>query len=559
MPRFDYTEYFQYKHKNGHQKHYVEDEDLTNAVTVFLEWTKSYDLLFTGQLKSSYDYVNFSFIHEADRHFFFERIECLLKVGIPRHSMNHYKQIEPKPILGSLYALLETNGKAYDSEQRRYHLSFPGKGCQEVYRLLFHPLLIYFPMNDLVVLRRVDFCIDTRSGADKNTISQSFTFFQGKQVLIEKEHRFPRSISVQDDPKRGNLCYIKPEKSPYVIRVYTTLEESEKVRFEMEINQSNLNRANMCWAKQKPKDLFIEILNLVLKHLIKVAICPLTQDLHTRGKKQIEKILTNFSQATVKNLIKASVPTIEIKDEKSQTIMLQNHEGYPCYLAIFRKSFAVMHDRNLILPTKKTLPSEMLLKFSILELLNVIGWPNTRHYQRKFISQIISLEKISITVENKNKRIFCPLIKISVINKKEGLIELKLDLFVFKSLWDTIPMHETFYKESVENYLNFFGKSENKEMIPSFLYSLLSQSYASTYEPIIYDGYFPKNVKSAKHVLQVLTWIFEIDYVTRKFISTKGVISLKTNKKIIYKSGQGSFEINTERDRKPKKNDKKSI
>lgn len=185
MSGFNYGEYFRYTTRNDYQKRYVEDKDLTNAVKVFSEWTKSYNLLFTGQLRTSYDYISFSFPAEVDRHFFLQRITYLLGIPIPGHSKNKYGQIDPKPIKGSVYALLENNGKAFDSEQCRHNLSFPGKGCQEVSRLLFHPLLMYFPMNNLVALRRVDFCIDTRSDADKNTISQSFTFFQGKQVVVE--------------------------------------------------------------------------------------------------------------------------------------------------------------------------------------------------------------------------------------------------------------------------------------------------------------------------------------------------------------------------------------
>lgn len=499
-----------------------------------------------GENSIGFDYITFSFLTETVLNNFLTRIESFLKIKVVVHYFDVYRKLTTKVEKGTTYAIYDSNlnmGKG-----RRYFLSFPGEGCQAVFSVLFEPQLVEYMKKGSVELKRIDIRIDTRTSVNyqvsaiKKTIYEYYTSFLAEQRKMEEQTNKNRLLRYTSSNEEGEIIYIEPKQLNSRVRIYTAQSNTENVRCELELRTAKLKELQKLWAKSDSKKFLQIILSLLDKQVDLIAFSDLTKNLVKIGKKQIKHWILNLKLAN-----KASILNIKVKNNKEEEFLLQDKSFYPVYLAIFQKSCTQLKLSEPDFQNNKSNSNIIYLHITFKKLLEVIGWPQTRHYERKLVSGLISLEAISFVIESKKDRSFSSLITNSFIDKTNRYTNLSINLSVFYDLSDTIALEETFYKTSVENYTSFFKKSSSQ--LPSFFYPLLAQSYTSLNRHVVYSGTIPRNAESINHLEKVLMWLFQTDYLKRDFIKKPAIVQSYSRTTIIYSTEVGSLQINIQRNR----------
>jgi hypothetical protein len=491
------------------------------------------------------DYISFTLKSEQDQKELLGLIQVYFDVHIPIYTFDPYGRIINEPEKGSLYVVFSHNNKSFNN--RLYHLAFPGIRSQSIANLLFEDSILSYCKQKLVVLKRLDYLIETASGAMKSHILSYFTEFFEYQSEQEFLNNNRRSVETTSNDK-GLISYIVPKTGKYRLRFYTSESSFNQLRSELELRTGLLQKPTDLWLSNNPQGFLLELLLLFTKEIESIVKVPLTLALKTTGIKMLKEWTLSLKPINSHRAANLHIEACHlISNSNNQEFYLHLHSVYPTFLALYQKSFSYIQLSN-----KEKSKEFLELSFSILELLESIGWPKTRHYQRKIIECLISLEKVSLLLETKNFRTFSPLISKSVIDKKNLKIDLIINIKVFNFICDKmVPISEDFYKVSIENYLKSFNVE--KRFIPDYLYVLISQTYTSLYRPVTYSGNSIKNTKSLNHLIKVVFWLFQDEYVKRDLVNPEALSTTKSEGKITFHVENSSFQINARRDRVSKK------
>lgn len=495
------------------------------------------------------DYLTITFKTDAGRENFFMRLEYLLELKIPKHTMGLYRKVQPTPKTDCLYSLFETNGRV--GANCLYELSFPGEKAQIIIQLFFTPYILESARQHGASLKRFDLCLDT--SYNEENLPEAFSSFQAQQKNYEMKQKSPRTMKYTYSDL-GEILYIEPKQVNYKIRIYAKKkkaqssqsvrsEKAQSVRCELELRTSSLKNLTAKWLNGEKKEFLIESVAVYTRLLETIVTTHLTENITKLGMSFLKKWLTNLEPKRARS-IKASTIHIKVQDSVvGKTSLLLHKTFYPVYLAIFHRSLLFFEEQQ-----QQQFPQTFNLTFSFEDLLITVGWPNTRHYQRLLVTGIIQLEKVSFVSENRNTRAFYQLITNSRINKKEKTVFLELNGPLLNSLKESKFVDPMYFANTVRDYKIFFKNS----LLPLGFFPLLSQSFAAVNENVIYSGFFPKNQKSAKHILDLVHWIFCTCYVETNLLCLDEIKVEKSTKYLFYILPTGSFLIHTRRERKTK-------
>lgn len=511
---------------------------------------------------------------------FFLMLEKILHKRIPHHTVTADNKTCPPVETKELYAVF--HGNMLGKSRKREYLSFPGEGSREIYAILFDPLLVKFCKQGLVVLERIDFCLDAKSGVTNFTkarrkqlnLENIFSeFYQLSRNQIEektnekgkKENRVGQKINCNIDFMTAGLSLFR-EEGNCRLDISSDFSDIDRIKSVFQMKKAKVRRFTTYWHRGDSDVFLQESLKLVVTQMHLLVRTQLTEDLLTGGKNQIKRWLHNFVPR------KASVLCLKAQDKAGKEFLLQDRPVYPIYLAVLLNSFAILKEplepqtKMEILEVeilKKTAKAKsdvslLWLDFNILELLESLGWGEDRYYVRKMFDGLISLKAISIIQTTNSIKSLRPLILNYVFDKKRKNARLLIDISLLKKLWDKTPIHKDFYKTSIENYQDYrkgfynVGKIEKVRrilkpkdvIIPSYVYPILSETYASISKRISYNGKMPKDFKSFRRAVFFVRWLFSFEYTQRKLISQEELkIFISQDNKMVFKSKKGSFQI----------------
>lgn len=384
----------------------------------------------------------------------------------------------------------------------------------------------------------------------KEIIKEFCQLFEKQSNQENLNEKGKRKLELTESDK-GCVLYISPKSARYRIRIYTGNSLIQNLRTELELRTTILSKATNIWLNNESQNFLLEILVLFKKELNTIVQVPLNKEFKIEGTEFIKKWI-DYLKPVNKNQQKASKFNIKAysPDSNNQEFLLDLHKVYPTYLAVYQTSLAAIRNES-----NKQNESELIfLSFSIVELLDKIGLPCTDHYKRKIISSLIFLESVTLILETSKSRTCAPLISTSVINKKKLTIDLFLNVRVLKFFHDEKLMDENFYKTSIKDYLTALHNGKfSEKAIPSYLYLLLSKTYASIDKNVLCEEIKLKNITSRKHLVKVICWIFQENYIDRNFITKEDFVTTKTKKKLTFTFENEFFEINLSRERNYKK------
>ena len=502
-----------------------------------------------NNLKLQPDYVTITFKSHTDREGLFLTFQELLGEKIPTHQLDVYRKIQPPPKKGTIYALFETNGKSDDNTQ--YELSFPGRGAQTIIRLFFAPSILEYARHSRAKLKRFDLCLEA-SCNEKEDLSEAFSFFQSQQKKYENAQKHPRTIK-STLSQEGDIICIEPKNVTHKVKIYVKKKknnpqsfesaQSNLVRCELELRTASLKNLTQKWLCGKKKDFLIESLILYTKYVGTLVTTPLTEHITKKGLPSLKNWLQILDPNSNKEkFTKASITRIKVQDE-GKTSFILSKSFYPVYLAIFQRTMLLWEEQQ---------PQGQFynLTFSFENLLSIIGWPQTRHFQRKLVAGIIQLEKVSFVVENRNSRVFYQFITNSRIRKREKTVELKLNLALLRDLKTSNTINPMYFANIVRSYQSYFKSN----VLPALFYPLVSQTFEAITKDVVFHGPFPKNSNSAKHLLELVNWIFCNNYIQTNILE-KVVKVDESKQSLSYILPTGSFWIDKKRSRlkKPEK------
>ena len=502
-----------------------------------------------NNLKFQPDYVTITFKSAVDREGVFLTFQELLGEKIPKHQLDVYRKIQPAPKKGTVYALFETNGKSGDNTQ--YELSFPGLGAQTIIRLFFAPSILEYARHSRAKLKRFDLCLEA-SCNEKEELSEAFSFFQSQQKKYENAQKHPRTIK-STLSQEGDIICIEPKNVTHKVKIYVkkkknnpqSLEsaQSDLVRCELELRTACLKNLTQKWLCGKKKDFLIESLILYIKYVGTLVTAPLTEHITKKGLPSLKNWLQILDPNSNKEkFTKASITRIKVQDE-GKTSSILSKSFYPVYLAIFQRTMLFWEEQQP--------PGQFYnLTFSFENLLSIIGWPQTRHFERKLVAGIIRLEKVSFVVENRNSRAFYQFITNSRIRKREKTVELELNLALLRDLKTSNRINPMYFANIVRSYQSYF----KSKVLPVAFYSLVSQTFEAITTDVVFHGPFPKNSDSAKHFLELVDWIFCNNYIETSILE-KVVKVHESKQSLSYILPTGSFLMDKKRSRlkKPEK------
>ena len=505
------------------------------------------------------DYITFQFELIEERGVFITLLNTILKQNIVVHDvaltgLDRYSI--PKLEGSEILALSD-----HDLKKRKIHyLSFFGKHSVKIYNILFHQKILNFankiPYKEKrIELKRIDY--KTFLNVQEECSNSSVLKVQSLNLLKKKElnpENFEApylflvfelvkltaelmNLKNPKDKRRQNFETSKTgwtldlgnNKKTWKTRIYyrippiNALEFKERISLEVQLTKSLTNKLTSFW-KKKDFNQFVEkslrhylvamddVQKSTIIELYNIFILPRLYTYLSYFKK--EKLLNN----SIINPINCVIT----QDFKQQNFCLENTNEFVSFVALYRQIIIYAKEKLWNLEEYNTIPfmdkkNIQTFKFMLPDLLFLVGWEKTPHYNLKMKQNLLALQSFAIYSSNfrfGKAHGFHSLITNLTITNKEIMVSVNMRVLV-TLIQPISEVDLSIFSFALPTYYEDFKEYYKKEKItkktyPSYFYSVIAQSLSSLENNISYTGDFPKNGNAIKHFNIFTIWLFKV-------------------------------------------------